>query len=167
MLRPSPRRRVLSERGRRPRCQGWAGGSWQGCYMLSKKGNLRQAKVTHWNLVTFLYSAAWTILTRPFYLTLFQIWDEVERSDKGCTRGGGRNNMAIFSDAGLLFVSNQEKTAPRQRRSNLHNIILYTITTFQISIRLLRCTDHCSIWITKLLDKYCSWCSLGFFNYVS
>ncbi|XP_070989171.1 complement C3-like isoform X2 [Oncorhynchus clarkii lewisi] len=58
-------------------------------YMLSKKGNLTQAK----------------------------IWDEVERSDKGCTRGGGRNNMAIFSDAGLLFVSNQEKTAPRQRFS--------------------------------------------------
>ncbi|XP_055722397.1 complement C3-like isoform X2 [Salvelinus fontinalis] len=58
-------------------------------YMLSKKGNLTQAK----------------------------IWDEVERSDKGCTRGGGRNNMAIFSDAGLLFESNQEKTAPRQRFS--------------------------------------------------
>ncbi|XP_024291842.1 complement C3 [Oncorhynchus tshawytscha] len=58
-------------------------------YMLSKKGNLTQAK----------------------------IWDEVERSDKGCTRGGGRNNMAIFSDAGLLFVSNREKTAPRQRFS--------------------------------------------------
>ncbi|KAM9458703.1 complement C3-like isoform 1-T1 [Salvelinus alpinus] len=58
-------------------------------YMLSKKGNLTQAK----------------------------IWDEVERSDKGCTRGGGRNNMAIFSDAGLLFESNQEKTVPRQRFS--------------------------------------------------
>ncbi|XP_013996147.1 complement C3 [Salmo salar] len=58
-------------------------------YMLSKKGSLKQAK----------------------------IWDEVERSDKGCTWGGGRNNMAIFSDAGLLFVSNQEKTAPRQRFS--------------------------------------------------
>uniref|UniRef100_A0A4W5JZ54 Uncharacterized protein n=1 Tax=Hucho hucho TaxID=62062 RepID=A0A4W5JZ54_9TELE len=58
-------------------------------YMLSKNGNLTQAK----------------------------IWDEVERTDKGCTRGGGRNNMAIFSDAGLLFESNQEKTAPRQRFS--------------------------------------------------
>ncbi|CAB1326515.1 unnamed protein product [Coregonus sp. 'balchen'] len=58
-------------------------------YMLSKRGNLTQAK----------------------------IWDEVERSDKGCTRGGGRNNMAIFTDAGLLFESNQERTAPRQRFS--------------------------------------------------
>ncbi|KAL0966314.1 hypothetical protein UPYG_G00293770 [Umbra pygmaea] len=58
-------------------------------YMLSNKGKLTQAK----------------------------IWDEVERSDLGCTRGGGKNNMDIFSDAGLLFVSSHEQTTPRQKFS--------------------------------------------------
>lgn len=34
-----------------------------------------------------------------------QIWDVVEKGDIGCTRGGGRDNMRVFTDAGLLFAS--------------------------------------------------------------
>ncbi|XP_036374736.1 complement C3-like isoform X2 [Megalops cyprinoides] len=48
-------------------------------------------------------------------LTQSKIWDAVEDKDMGCTRGGGRNNMGIFTDAGLLFLSSSgTKTPPRQ-----------------------------------------------------
>ncbi|KAJ4944610.1 hypothetical protein JOQ06_013153 [Pogonophryne albipinna] len=33
------------------------------------------------------------------------IWGAVEHGDIGCTRGGGQNALAVFSDAGLLFAS--------------------------------------------------------------
>ncbi|XP_067258630.1 complement C3-like [Chanodichthys erythropterus] len=39
-------------------------------------------------------------------LTQTQIWDIVEKHDTGCTAGGGRDSMGVFSDAGLMFVSN-------------------------------------------------------------
>ncbi|XP_034043596.1 complement C3-like [Thalassophryne amazonica] len=38
-------------------------------------------------------------------LTQRKIWDVVEHGDIGCTRGGGRNAIAVFTDAGLLFSS--------------------------------------------------------------
>ncbi|KAG7454999.1 hypothetical protein MATL_G00251910 [Megalops atlanticus] len=48
-------------------------------------------------------------------LTQSKIWDAVEERDMGCTRGGGQNNMGIFTDAGLLFFSSSgTKTLPRQ-----------------------------------------------------
>uniref|UniRef100_A0A671QBH5 Complement component c3a, duplicate 4 n=1 Tax=Sinocyclocheilus anshuiensis TaxID=1608454 RepID=A0A671QBH5_9TELE len=34
-----------------------------------------------------------------------QIWDVVESHDIGCTAGGGKDSMQVFSDAGLLFES--------------------------------------------------------------
>ncbi|KAM9363777.1 venom factor-like [Symphorus nematophorus] len=39
-------------------------------------------------------------------LTQTKIWDVVEHGDIGCTRGGGRDAAAVFSDAGLLYASN-------------------------------------------------------------
>ncbi|KAF7650478.1 hypothetical protein LDENG_00125500 [Lucifuga dentata] len=38
-------------------------------------------------------------------LTQGKIWNTVESRDIGCTRGGGKNAMRVFSDAGLLFVA--------------------------------------------------------------
>ncbi|XP_067258582.1 complement C3-like isoform X2 [Chanodichthys erythropterus] len=38
-------------------------------------------------------------------LTQTQIWDVIEQHDTGCTAGGGRDSMGVFSDAGLMFES--------------------------------------------------------------
>ncbi|ROL49878.1 Venom factor [Anabarilius grahami] len=38
-------------------------------------------------------------------LTQRKVWEVVGQSDMGCTAGGGRNNMGVFSDAGLMFYS--------------------------------------------------------------
>uniref|UniRef100_UPI0037E9C17B venom factor-like n=1 Tax=Semicossyphus pulcher TaxID=241346 RepID=UPI0037E9C17B len=38
-------------------------------------------------------------------LTQRKLWDTVEHGDIGCTRGGGRDARAVFSQAGLLFAS--------------------------------------------------------------
>ncbi|XP_052401151.1 complement C3 [Carassius gibelio] len=39
-------------------------------------------------------------------LTQTQIWDVIEKHDTGCTAGGGRDRMGVFTDAGLMFQSN-------------------------------------------------------------
>uniref|UniRef100_A0A8C1RUS9 Uncharacterized protein n=1 Tax=Cyprinus carpio TaxID=7962 RepID=A0A8C1RUS9_CYPCA len=39
-------------------------------------------------------------------LTQTQIWDVIEKHDTGCTAGGGRDCMGVFTDAGLMFQSN-------------------------------------------------------------
>ncbi|KAK9981659.1 hypothetical protein ABG768_001183, partial [Culter alburnus] len=38
-------------------------------------------------------------------LTQMKIWDRIEKHDTGCTAGGGRDSMGVFSDAGLMFES--------------------------------------------------------------
>ncbi|XP_052401150.1 complement C3 [Carassius gibelio] len=38
-------------------------------------------------------------------LTQTKIWDVIEKHDTGCTAGGGRDNMGVFTDAGLMFES--------------------------------------------------------------
>ncbi|XP_048051370.1 complement C3-like [Megalobrama amblycephala] len=38
-------------------------------------------------------------------LTQMKIWDVIEQHDTGCTAGGGRDSMGVFSDAGLMFES--------------------------------------------------------------
>ncbi|XP_059399391.1 ophiophagus venom factor-like [Carassius carassius] len=38
-------------------------------------------------------------------LTQKKVWEVVSQGDMGCTAGGGGNNMAVFSDAGLMFHS--------------------------------------------------------------
>ncbi|KAM4611258.1 venom factor-like [Polymixia lowei] len=48
-------------------------------------------------------------------LTQSKIWDVVEKGDIGCTRGGGRDGLRVFTDAGLLFTSSSgAKTQIRQ-----------------------------------------------------
>nr|AZZ09374.1 putative complement component c3 [Ctenopharyngodon idella] len=39
------------------------------------------------------------------YLFGQKIWDIIEKHDTGCTAGGGRDSMGVFSDAGLMFES--------------------------------------------------------------
>ncbi len=39
------------------------------------------------------------------HISLIQVWEVVGQGDMGCTAGGGRNNMGVFSDAGLMFHS--------------------------------------------------------------
>ncbi|XDV11344.1 hypothetical protein PO909_000310, partial [Leuciscus waleckii] len=34
-----------------------------------------------------------------------KVWEALGQGDMGCTAGGGRNNMGVFSDAGLMFDS--------------------------------------------------------------
>ncbi|XP_059425938.1 complement C3-like [Carassius carassius] len=41
------------------------------------------------------------------HLTQKKVWEVVGQSDMGCTAGGGRNNMGVFSDAGLVFYSSK------------------------------------------------------------
>lgn len=48
-----------------------------------------------------------------------QIWDIVEKYDTGCTPGGGRDGLSVFSDAGLLFESSTASgTAYRQGKAS-------------------------------------------------
>ncbi|XP_040891990.1 complement C3-like [Toxotes jaculatrix] len=48
-------------------------------------------------------------------LTQRKIWNVVEHGDMGCTRGGGKDAMGVFTDAGLLFSSSAGfKTQNRQ-----------------------------------------------------
>ncbi|XP_050957967.1 complement C3-like, partial [Labeo rohita] len=63
-------------------------------------------------------------------LTQTKIWDVIEKHDTGCTAGGGRDSMGVFTDAGLMFESStaggtNTRTTPecsflsRRRRQSL------------------------------------------------
>nr|UHJ79854.1 putative complement c3.9 [Ctenopharyngodon idella] len=39
------------------------------------------------------------------HLTQRKVWEAVGQGDMGCTAGGGRDSMGVFSDAGLVFYS--------------------------------------------------------------
>ncbi|XP_064179706.1 complement C3-like isoform X1 [Anguilla rostrata] len=55
------------------------------------------------------------LLNRRNRFTQGSIWDVVEKRDMGCTPGGGRDSRGVFTDAGLLFYSNNaRKTTMRQ-----------------------------------------------------
>ncbi|NXX21537.1 VCO31 factor, partial [Podargus strigoides] len=47
-------------------------------------------------------------------LTQSKVWDTVERSDIGCTPGSGKDNMGVFEDAGLSFVSSVKITTQQR-----------------------------------------------------
>uniref|UniRef100_A0A671YFA6 NTR domain-containing protein n=1 Tax=Sparus aurata TaxID=8175 RepID=A0A671YFA6_SPAAU len=54
------------------------------------------------------------ILNNKHRLTQKKVWDIVEKSDTGCTPGGGRDAMSVFYDAGLMFESEASGTPIRQ-----------------------------------------------------
>uniref|UniRef100_A0A8C3XRS0 Uncharacterized protein n=1 Tax=Chelydra serpentina TaxID=8475 RepID=A0A8C3XRS0_CHESE len=54
------------------------------------------------------------VLNKKHKITQSKIWDSVEKSDIGCTAGSGKNNLGVFTDAGLaLEMSNKISTAQR------------------------------------------------------
>ncbi|XP_041838072.1 complement C3-like [Melanotaenia boesemani] len=52
------------------------------------------------------------VLNNNHRLTQKKIWDIVEEYDTGCTSGGGKDNMHVFVDAGLLFESSTASGTP-------------------------------------------------------
>ncbi|KAM6940226.1 complement C3-like [Xenentodon cancila] len=48
-------------------------------------------------------------------LTQRKIWDIVEHGDIGCSRGGGQSAAGVFTDAGLLYVSNMGFQTPTRQ----------------------------------------------------
>uniref|UniRef100_A0A3Q3G355 Complement C3 n=1 Tax=Labrus bergylta TaxID=56723 RepID=A0A3Q3G355_9LABR len=52
------------------------------------------------------------VLNNKHRLTQKKVWDIVEKSDTGCTPGGGKDGMGVFYDAGLLFESNAASGTP-------------------------------------------------------
>ncbi|KAF4118189.1 complement C3 [Onychostoma macrolepis] len=71
-------------------------------------------------------------------LTQTKIWDVVEKHDTGCTAGGGRDNMGVFTDAGLMFESstaggtntrtNNECPVPSKRKRREQSLLQVTTT---------------------------------------
>ncbi|KAM7010032.1 complement C3-like [Tautogolabrus adspersus] len=53
------------------------------------------------------------VLNNKHRLTQKKVWDVVEKSDTGCTPGGGKDSMGVFYDAGLLFESSASGTPYR------------------------------------------------------
>ncbi|XP_028257105.1 complement C3a.1 isoform X2 [Parambassis ranga] len=52
------------------------------------------------------------VLNNKLRLTQKKIWDIVEEHDTGCTPGGGKDSMAVFFDAGLLFETSTASGTP-------------------------------------------------------
>ncbi|KAF3687376.1 Complement C3 Complement C3 beta chain Complement C3 alpha chain [Channa argus] len=52
------------------------------------------------------------VLNNQHRLTQKKVWDIVENYDTGCTPGGGKDSMSVFSDAGLLFESSTASGTP-------------------------------------------------------
>uniref|UniRef100_A0A8C0H4U5 Uncharacterized protein n=1 Tax=Chelonoidis abingdonii TaxID=106734 RepID=A0A8C0H4U5_CHEAB len=73
------------------------------------------------------------VLNKKHKITQSKIWDSVEKSDIGCTAGSGKNNLGVFTDAGLaLETSNRISTAirtecpqPAKRRRRSIQLIEY------------------------------------------
>ncbi|KAM9769654.1 complement C3-like [Menidia menidia] len=52
------------------------------------------------------------VLNRKNQLTLKKIWDTVEKYDPGCTSGGGKDNMHVLYDAGLILQTSTGSGTP-------------------------------------------------------
>uniref|UniRef100_A0A672QA97 Complement C3-like n=1 Tax=Sinocyclocheilus grahami TaxID=75366 RepID=A0A672QA97_SINGR len=71
-------------------------------------------------------------------LTQTKIWDVIEKHDTGCTAGGGRDSMGVFTDAGLMFESNTaggtntrtdiECPVPPKRKRRAQSLLQVTTT---------------------------------------
>nr|XP_046263023.1 complement C3-like [Scatophagus argus] len=80
------------------------------------------------------------VLNNKHRLTQKKVWDTVEKYDTGCTPGGGKDGISVFSDAGLLLESNtasgtpyrQELKCPAPKRRKRRNTIL-DVTTSLVS----------------------------------
>ncbi|KAM4676612.1 complement C3 [Discoglossus pictus] len=57
------------------------------------------------------------VLNSKFKISQSKVWDSVEKTDIGCTPGGGANGAAVFSDAGLALQTNFKMTTAQRSES--------------------------------------------------
>uniref|UniRef100_A0A8C1YAV8 NTR domain-containing protein n=1 Tax=Cyprinus carpio TaxID=7962 RepID=A0A8C1YAV8_CYPCA len=76
-------------------------------------------------------------------LTQTQIWEVIEKHDIGCTAGGGRDSMGVFTDAGLMFDSSTAGgTNTRTTTIKQHKLVFMIISHRRRTHILSRvCTD--------------------------
>uniref|UniRef100_A0A671YCB2 NTR domain-containing protein n=1 Tax=Sparus aurata TaxID=8175 RepID=A0A671YCB2_SPAAU len=82
------------------------------------------------------------ILNNKHRLTQKKVWDIVEKSDTGCTPGGGRDAMSVFYDAGLMFESEASGTPIRQGDFTLPSTELTTKLTISDFLLALGCWSN-------------------------
>lgn len=92
----------------------------KGVFVLNNKNLLNQQKaISLLNPAGFLDEPPSSLNANVLCV---QVWDTVESYDTGCTPGGGKNGISVFSDAGLLFVSNSASATPhRQGETNIQS----------------------------------------------
>ncbi|KAF4796006.1 hypothetical protein TURU_088106 [Turdus rufiventris] len=97
------------------------------------------------------------VLSKKNKLTQTRVWDTVERSDIGCTAGSGRDNIGVFTDAGLSLVTNVHVTTPqrsdgvqeeRVKSADLSDIVPDTESETKVSIQ----GNPVSIIVEKSID---------------
>ncbi|XP_054254851.1 complement C3, partial [Indicator indicator] len=54
------------------------------------------------------------VLNKKNKLTQAKVWNTVEKGDLGCTSGSGRDNVGVFTDAGLSLASSVKVTTPQR-----------------------------------------------------
>ncbi|CAG06013.1 unnamed protein product, partial [Tetraodon nigroviridis] len=88
----------------------------KGVFVLNNKNLLNQQKaISLLNPAGFLDEPPSSLNANVLCV---QVWDTVESYDTGCTPGGGKNGISVFSDAGLLFVSNSASATPHRQEHN-------------------------------------------------
>ncbi|XP_069623416.1 complement C3-like [Ranitomeya imitator] len=55
------------------------------------------------------------VLSNKYKMTQSKVWNTVEKSDIGCSPGGGANNMKVFYDAGLAVQTNFRLSTEQRR----------------------------------------------------
>lgn len=81
--------------------------------MACGKGSINRSQQLQCNIALFLDGA---ILAQYVGSSLDpQVWDVVEEHDTGCTAGSGKDNLAVFKDAGLDL-----KTLGAEVGNNIH-----------------------------------------------
>uniref|UniRef100_A0A672Q1U4 Complement C3-like n=1 Tax=Sinocyclocheilus grahami TaxID=75366 RepID=A0A672Q1U4_SINGR len=75
-------------------------------------------------------------------LTQTKIWDIIEKHDTGCTAGGGRDSMGVFTDAGLMFESS---TAGGTNTRTSIGLVYFSFSCFhQVRVEFMETEDVCS-----------------------
>uniref|UniRef100_A0A8C0HHA0 Uncharacterized protein n=1 Tax=Chelonoidis abingdonii TaxID=106734 RepID=A0A8C0HHA0_CHEAB len=54
------------------------------------------------------------VLNKKHKITQSKIWEAVEKSDIGCTAGSGKNNLGVFTDAGLALETSSRISTPQR-----------------------------------------------------
>ncbi|KAM8771715.1 complement C3-like isoform 1-T1 [Acanthopagrus schlegelii] len=92
------------------------------------------------------------VLNNKHRLTQKKVWDIVEKSDTGCTPGGGKDAMSVFFDAGLLFESNTTSSTPyrlefkcpvpsRRKRTTIMDVTTSLVSKYQVQLQRDCCLD--------------------------